>query len=289
MDAAQLIKLALTASVLVLVFALGLRATFGDATFLFRTLFQPPNRLLRSVAAMFLLVPLTAAGLAASFDLPLPVEVAMVAFAIAPVPPVLPGKQLKFGGEERYVFGLLVAISLASVVLVPVAVRILGWAFDRNTTIGAEQVARTIGLSVLLPLLAGLLVRQFAPGPAQRLAPWMSRIGTVLLVGSCVPILVASWPKVASLVGSGAILAMVALVAVSLVIGHVLGGPDPEDREVLGIASAMRHPGIALAIATRNFPGEPLVPAAILMCLIVAFIGTSVYGVARRRRLAKPV
>lgn len=288
MDAAQLIKLALTASVFMLVFALGLRATFGDATFLFRTLFQPPNRLLRSVAAMFLLVPLAAAGLAASFDLPLPVEVAMVAFAISPVPPVLPGKQLKFGGEERYVFGLLVAISLASVVLVPIAVRILGWAFDRDTMIGAEQVARTIGLSVLLPLLAGLLVRKLAPGLAARVAPWMSRIGTVLLVGSCVPILVTSWPKVASLVGSGAILAMAALVAASVVIGHVLGGPDPEDRAVLGIASAMRHPGIALAIATRNFPDEPLVPAATLLYLIVAIIGTSVYGIARRRRLAKP-
>lgn len=286
MDAAQLIKLALTASVLLLVFALGLRATFGDATFLFRTLFQAPNRLLRSVVAMFLLVPLVAAALAAAFDLPLPVKVALVAFAISPIPPILPGKQLKFGGEERYVFGLLVAISLVAVVVVPLAVEVLGWVFHRNTTIEAEQVVRTIGLSVLVPLLAGLVVHHLAPGFAARIAPWVSRVGTVLLVASVVPVLVASWPKVASLVGSGAIVAMLALVVVSVAIGHLLGGPDPSDRAVLAIASAMRHPGVALAIATTNFPDEPLVPAAVLLYLLVAVVGTTVYGLAQRRRLA---
>jgi len=286
MEAAQLIKLALTASVLLLVFALGLRATFGDATFLFRTLFKPPNRLLRAGVAMFLLVPLAAALIAGALDLPFPVEVALLAFAVSPIPPVLPGKQLKFGGDERHVFGLLVAVSIASVVLVPLAVEILGWVFHRDTHIGAEQVARTIGLSVLVPLLTGLIVAKFAPGFAARIAPWVSRVGTVLLLASLVPILVANWPKVASLVGSGAILAMLGLVVLSIAIGHVLGGPNPADRAVLGIASAMRHPGVALAIGTRNFPEEPLVPAAVLLYLLVAVVGTSVYGILRRRRLA---
>ena len=285
MDAAQLIKLALSASVLLLVFALGLRATFGDATFLFRTLFQPPKRLLRAGVAMFLLVPLVAAVMAGAFDLPLPVKVALVAFAVSPIPPILPGKQLKFGGDERHVFGLLVAVSIASVVLVPLAVEILGWVFDRDTHIRAGQVARTIGLSVLAPLLAGLTVAHFAPGFAARIAPWVSRIGTVLLVASLVPVLVASWPKVASLAGSGALLAMLGLVVLSIAIGHVLGGPDPADRAVLGIASAMRHPGVALAIGTRNFPEEPLVPAAVLLYLLVAVVGTSIYGIVRRRSL----
>jgi BASS family bile acid:Na+ symporter len=34
----------------------------------------------------------------------------------------------------------------------------------------------------------------------------------------------------------------------------VLGGPDPEQASVLALASASRHPGIAFAIASANFP-----------------------------------
>ena len=33
-------------------------------------------------------------------------------------------------------------------------------------------------------------------------------------------------------------------------------GPDPEDRVVLALSTASRHPGVALAIATANFPQE---------------------------------
>lgn len=40
---------------------------------------------------------------------------------------------------------------------------------------------------------------------------------------------------------------------------HWLGRPDPDDRTALAIASSMRHPGVALAIARLNFPEEMLV------------------------------
>jgi hypothetical protein len=48
----------------------------------------------------------------------------------------------------------------------------------------------------------------------------------------------------------------------------------------------MRHPGIAAAVASLNIPDEPRVPAAIVLYLLVATVGTSLYGVVRRRRPA---
>lgn len=41
MDPAKLVKLALSASILLIVIARGMRATFADATSLFRTLLRP--------------------------------------------------------------------------------------------------------------------------------------------------------------------------------------------------------------------------------------------------------
>jgi BASS family bile acid:Na+ symporter len=285
MEPAQLIKLALTASIPLLVFALGLRATFAETTTLFRELFRPPNRLLRALVAIYVIVPVAAAALALLGDLSRPVKVALLAMAVAPIPPILPGKQLKFGGEKSYVFGLLVAVSLVAILLVPLGVDVLGRVFGRESRFSPIEVARLIGMTILAPLVVGLMLRHAAPRLAQATAPWASRAGTILLVGGLVPVLIKVWPTVAALVGDGSVLAIAALVVVAIVAGHAMGGPDPDERATLALASAMRHPGIAAAIASLNIPDEPRVPAAIILYLLVATVGTSLYGSWSKRRL----
>jgi len=283
MEPAHLIKLATTISILLLVFALGLRARFSDALSLFRTLFSPPHRLLRALFAMNVVVPVFATAVVTVFDLPLPVKVAVLAMAVAPIPPLLPGKQLKFGGASTYVFGLLVAVSLAAIVMVPLGVDVLGRVFHRESRLGVAPVAQLVGTTILLPLFAALVVRRFAPGVAEHAAPWASRLGTVLLVAGLVPVLVKVAPVMPSMIGNGSVLAVALVVATAIAAGHWLGGPDLDERTTLAIASAMRHPGIALAIATLNFPEEPSVPAAILLYLLIAIVATSVYGAWRKR------
>ncbi|UCG96181.1 MAG: hypothetical protein JSW31_11125 [Burkholderiales bacterium] len=287
MDTAHLIKLALTASILLLVCALGLRARISDATSLFREFLQPPNRLLRALFAMYIIVPLVAIVVAKLFDLSLPVRAAILAMAVAPIPPILPGKQLKFGGSSDYVFGLLVAVSIAALVMVPLGVSVLGRLFGAEATFGPDEVAKLIGTTILLPLAAGLTLRHLAPAAAQRLAPWASRLGNVLLLVVLVPVLIKAWPAVIALVGNGAILAIGAVVAAAIFAGHALGGADADDRSTLAIASAMRHPGVALAIATLNVPEEPRIPAAIILYVLVAALATTIYGAVRRKQLAR--
>ena len=283
MDIAQLIKLAISASVLLLVFALGLRATFADATSFIRHLFQPPRALLRALVAMNIVVPFIAAAIAALTDVAPAVKIALLAIAVSPVPPILPGKQLKLGGRSGYVFGLLVAVSLAAIVMVPLSIELMGWLFHRDVRIGVVEVVKPIGITILLPVLAGLVVRQFLPDLAERIAPWFSRLGNVLLIAGLLPVLFSAWPAIVSLIGNGTLLAIAAVVVAAVASGHWLGGPDAQDRTALAIASAMRHPGIALAIAHINFPDDKLIPAAILLFLLVAAIVTTLYGKLRNR------
>jgi BASS family bile acid:Na+ symporter len=58
-------------------------------------------------------------------------------------------------------------------------------------------------------------------------------------------------------------------VAIGIAVGHFLGGPDSEDRVVLGLSTGCRHPGMAIAIAAANFPQETRVVAAALLYLFV--------------------
>jgi BASS family bile acid:Na+ symporter len=79
-----------------------------------------------------------------------------------------------------------------------------------------------------------------------------------VLVVAAIPVLIALFPAIISLVGNGTILAFAAFVVVALAVGHFLGGPDPDERTVLALASASRHPAVAIAIAHANFPDEKL-------------------------------
>ena len=283
MDAAQLFQLAITASILLLVFALGMRATFADATSFFRELFLPPHSLVRALLAMNLVVPIIAASVASAFDLKQAVKVALVAMAIAPVPPILPGTQLKSGARASYVYGLLVAVSLTAIVTIPLTIAVLAWLFGRELRIGFADLAKPIGVTIFLPLVAGLTFRSLAPAFAERAAPWVSRLGTALLVAGFVPFVVPVWPVIVALVGNGTILAIAAVVVAAIAVGHGLGGPDPGERTALGIASAMRHPGVALTIARVNFPDNNLVPGAIMLFVVVGAIATTLYAALRQR------
>ncbi|WP_396624125.1 Na+-dependent transporter [Luteitalea sp.] len=273
MDPAHAIHVLLTASVLLLVLSLGLSTSLRDAT----TVLRRPLALARAAVAMFVIVPAVAATLASWFDFRRPVEIAVLAVAISSVPPILPGKQLKFGGDRSYVFGLLVAMSLVSIVIVPVAVTVIGRLFGHDTRMDATAVARVVGMTVGLPLTAGILLRAIAPGLAT-MAPRLSAMGTLLLAAGVVPVLLTSLPAMWTIVGSGSVWFIAALVSAAIASGHLLGGPHPGERTPLAIACAMRHPGVALAIARLNFPDEPLVPAAVLLYVLLAGIGTTLYG-----------
>jgi BASS family bile acid:Na+ symporter len=244
------ILLVLKASIILSVFAIGLKATFADATFLFRR----PGQLIGALLSMHVLMPLTALAVGAPFDLHPAVKIALVALAVSPIPPLLPKKTLQVGGEASYTIGLLVAAALLAIMFVPVAVELLGRAFGAPRHMSPGAVARLVLLTVLVPLVVGIAVRSLAAAFAARIARPVSLVSTVLLIASALPVLFTAWPTIVSLTGDGTIVALAAFVLIGLAVGHLLGGPDQEDRTVLALSTASRHPGVALAIAHASFP-----------------------------------
>jgi BASS family bile acid:Na+ symporter len=64
-------------------------------------------------------------------------------------------------------------------------------------------------------------------------------------------------------------------VIISLAGGHWLGGPDRLDRGTLAIASAVRHPGIAMMIANANFADKRITAAVLLFLLVGMVVGAA--------------
>ena len=119
----------------------------------------------------------------------------------------------------------------------------------------AERIAKPVGLFAKIMLMAGLLVT-----------------------------LVFALPKSLALIGNGTIVALIAFIIVGLLVGHLLGGPGPEEQITLSLSTACRHPALAIALAAANIPNEHNVFSAILLYLVLNAVITAAYMFWRRRR-----
>ena len=273
MSLAAFIMLGIKISIVITVLGLGLSTAPGHAT----SLFHDPIRLVRSLLAMQLIVPLAAIFVDRTFEIEPAVKIALLCLSVSPVPPIWPRRSMQAGGEEAYTIGLLVASAALSILIIPVTLEIIQSIFSVSLRTSPLAIANVALLTIIAPLLIGIEIRKLWPRFAHRVAPRVISIGFGLLVLCVIPLVVKLSPAIGSLIGDGTVLAMIAIALVGVGAGHLLGGPTESDRLVLALASATRHPAIALTIATANFPDEKLVPAAVVLYLLVSFAVTTPY------------
>lgn len=279
MTLAHLIQLAVVFSMFLVVFAMGLTATMQEATYLFRH----PMLLFRAVLSMNIVMVILAVGFSLFLDLDPVIKIALVTLALSPVPPILPVKQKKAGGSASYTIGLLVGVAVVAILLVPLLVEVLGLGVGIEMHMPIAKITPIVLISIVAPLFAGIGVKIFAPQLASRIRRPVTIFAVILLVAACLPVLVTAWPTLWSMVGNGVLACLVLFTLVGAVVGHALGGPDPDDRTVLGLATGTRHPGVAIAIANFNFPNEKAVLAVVFYHLVIGAIVSIPYVKWRMR------
>ncbi|MEJ0041133.1 MAG: hypothetical protein WDM81_02380 [Rhizomicrobium sp.] len=173
------VLLVLKLSIVLTIFSIALDARADETLFLLRR----PAKLLRSLAAMSLVMPLVVLAIVAVFPLQPVVKVALVALSVSPVPPILPNRVLKMGGSEAYTIGLLAVAALLCIVIAPVVVSLFGVVLGIEAHTDVVKIALAVTVSVLAPLAAGVLVRRFWPHIADRRGPADRPAGR----GSCWP------------------------------------------------------------------------------------------------------
>ena len=271
-------------SIMAQVFAIGLGASWDDATYLFRR----PKLLWNSILARNVVLPILAVVLIKLFTFHLAIAITLGVLAVTPVPPLLPKSQLKAGARSEYVVGLLVSQALLAIVLVPVTIGLMNWALGSKAHFGSWQVAQMTVKAILIPLLAGMAVARFLPRVKKLTAP-MVTVGTVMLIVGALPLLLIAWKAFGELAGDGAMLALAIFIVGGIAGGHLLGGPRAEDRTALAIATSWRHPGLAMAIATANFPEQKLLIAgAVVIYLVLRMILAIPYERWRHTTLRVP-
>lgn len=261
----QIVLLAFAVSLLLIVFGFGLEASVQDVVYLL----ERPGLFTRSVVAMFVIVPVVAVLLVNALHLPQVVEAALLALAISPVPPILPRKLRKAGARSGFGLSLTVTMSLVSIVVAAVALPVLGQVFGRPMVTPLSAIVSSVLKFIVAPLALGMIVRHFRPELANTLEKPVSLVGSVLLIVAALVVLVGSVSEMWALVGNGTLAALTVFVVAGLAAGHLMAPSQPGHQRTLAIASASRHPGIAVAVASANFPMEHF-GAIILLYLLMS-------------------
>lgn len=283
MSIASFVVLTLKASIVILVFAIGMHATLADTAELLRR----RGLLVRSLLSLNVLMLVFAVALVQMFALPTPAKVALLALSVSPIPPLLPKKLKGVHGAEPYTASLIVFAALLSIVIVPASMDILGAYFHQDVHVPPSRLVPIVLVVILVPLLLGMLVNKLFPSFANRFATPIGKLGSILLALSAAALLISQWKPLFSMFGSGVMIVLTIFSIVGAIVGHLLGGPEPENREVLALATSVRHPGIAITIAAINFPDEKSVPLVVVWHLIIGTVVAIVYKALFARQGAR--
>jgi BASS family bile acid:Na+ symporter len=264
MDLKHLVLLALQISIIATVLSFGLNTTLADLTYLLRR----PWLLARALLAVFVIMPLVAVALVRWFDFPPMVEVVLIALAVSPVPPLLPQREGKAGGEVSFGVALMAALAVASIVAVPTTVAILERVFGRQFVMPTSTIVALVLKTTLVPLAAGVILRIALPALAARIGRIVTVLARLLLPAAALALLAGLASAVWAAIGAGTVLALVLFVAAGLAIGHLLGGDNANHSVVLALSTACRHPAIAMTIATANYPEQQFGGTIVLYLLL---------------------
>lgn len=253
-------------SVVALLLAIGMLSTKKEITYLWRR----PKLLLRSLLAMYVLVPLAAIAFVSILPLADGLKLAVFVLAISAGAPLLPKKLMGIGADE-YVLSLVVTASVLAIFTVPAWSAALGPLFGRESHLAPVEVAMLIAKSFLLPMICGMLVRKYFPDKSELFADQILTIAGLILALSAIVLLAINWQLLVK-AGWPALLTLAGLTLLSLAIGHLMGGEEPGERTALAVSCATRHLGLAILVAaavpgpkTAVFIAAYLVSSAIVV------------------------
>jgi predicted Na+-dependent transporter len=259
--------------------ALGMRLTVHELIAPLRR----PRLVVLALGANFVLGPVFAYLSAWMISLLLPLEhgyvIGLMIIGSAAGSPMLPKWVRLANGDLAFGVALMVLLMGVTIFYLPLVLpRLIS-----GVAVDAWRVAEPLIMMIMVPFIAGLLLKGRYPGVAAELEPPLDRFSNVCLIGVIVAVVVLYRKSLISAVGEGAIGACVLFLALSMAAGHLLGGPDVGTRRVLALGSGQRNIEAVLLVASTSVADPKVLVIAVIAALVVfiMLLGTAV--VFRRR------
>ena len=215
------------------------------------------------LAVNLLAAPAVAWLLIAAFDLPAAFAVGLLLCASAPGGNTGPLFTANARGDIAYSVALVVLLSFASVISVPVLMGALGDRAIADLGSQAPLMIRMILTWQIAPLVLGMIVHRLHTRFALRAAPVARIVGNASLL---VLTLVLMITKGGMIFAGGLVplLAIEAFVLLALASGLLLGSPRDPAARALGLTTCTRNLALSMLMGSQLFREQPAVMMGLL-------------------------
>ena len=221
-----------------------------------------------ALLANFVLVPLLAFGITKVVPMDEALQVGLIVLATTAGAPFLVKEVQAAKGNLSLGVGLMFLLMVVTIFYVPLVLPLLLPGVEVN----AWDIAKSLIVTMLIPIVLGLMVRSHSPEDARQWAPLMNKVSGIALLIMLVTGLGLNVANIIDLIGSCGFLALIFFVVGSLLIGLVLGGRDPAVRSVLGLGTAQRNVAAAILVTTLNFGDTMTLPFVLVASIVLPLI-----------------
>jgi predicted Na+-dependent transporter len=253
-----------TAFVVTSMFSFGLRLTLSEIIEPLRDI----RLLLMTLAANFVIVPLTALLLANLLGLEEDLRIGLLLISVVAGAPLVPKLAQIAKGNIPFAVASTALLVVVTVIYLPLVFPLV----LPGVRLDTMNIVRPLAIQIVLPLVLGLIVDYISKDEADVLLPVLGQIANVSLTLMLVLMLGGNVGNVIGLIGTGSILAAILLFAVAMAAGYLLGGPDNGTRRTLSMATGQRNLAAAFVVATGSFADRPTVAVFLAAAGLIAMI-----------------
>jgi BASS family bile acid:Na+ symporter len=253
-----------TAFVVTSMFSFGLRLTLSEIIEPLRDI----RLLLMTLATNFVIVPLAGVLLANLLGLEEDLRIGLILISIVAGAPLVPKLAQIAKANIPFAVASTALLVVATVIYLPLVFPLVLPGVHLDTM----SIVRPLAIQIVLPLVVGLIVDYISRDEADILLPVLGQIANVSLTLMLVLMLGGNVGNVIGLIGTGSILAAILLIAVAMITGYILGGPDDATKRTLSMATGQRNLAAAFVVATSSFADRPTVVVFLAAAGLLAMI-----------------
>lgn len=232
-------------------------------------LLKTPKLPILALLFSWVLGPALAYGIIQLLPLEAGYKTGLFIFSLAPTAPALPMFIRMAKADMSFAAALIPLSVVGTVIMMPLLANV----FIPGLQVSAYEIAKPLFLTVLMPLVAGILFLKYAENVAKKVFPWIKKIAGISTLILLAFTLGFYWKEFIAALGTWAIGAQVFFVVAIAVITYYLSfGYNHAQRSSMSLGICTRNGG-AMFVAITAFPViDPQLLVFILLAVPIPII-----------------
>lgn len=229
----------------------------------FKALFRAPRPLITGLVSQFLVLPALTFLMVLALRPQASVALGLILVAACPGGNISNFITHRAGGNAALSVSMTALATVAAIALTPFNIAFWGSLYEpsagilRATRIDPVQIAITVGLMLILPLVLGVTLNTKRPGLAARIRRPLQWLSMGIFVAFIVIALAANWAQFLAYAGG---IAGIVILHNALALGGgyataTLAGLSPFDRRAVTIETGIQNSGLGLVLIFAFFGG----------------------------------